>query len=78
MSDSPRQLEHNSWRPLPRTFRDEAEQHAQAVLLETSRRSPAAKSYLFADPIAVFEPRTADELRAMFERMDEETARDAG
>ncbi len=75
MSHSFLENEPFKWRPLPQGFRDEAGTHSQAVLLETSRRSPEAKSYLFVNPIAVWEPRTAAELRAMFKRMDEETAR---
>ena len=45
------------------------------MLLETSRRVPGAKSYLFTDPIAVIEPRDADSLQEMFARIDAETAR---
>jgi para-aminobenzoate synthetase/4-amino-4-deoxychorismate lyase len=64
-----------AWRPLPRSFRQRAAENMPAVLLETSRRTPSAKSYLFTDPIAVLEPRTPDELHSLFARIDEETAR---
>src|ERR1700761_2752652 len=69
------QSEHLSWRPLPRSFRDEAQSGAHAVLLESSRRSPGSKSYLFTDPIEVLEPRSAEELIHLFQRIDSETAR---
>lgn len=64
-----------SWRPLPQSFRQRAAESIPAVLLETSRRTPEAKSYLFTNPIAVLAPRNSSELQALFARIDSETAR---
>src|ERR1700761_6428457 len=75
MMKAHRQDEATAWRPLAQSFREEAATHAQAILLETSRLCPGARSYLFLDPFEVLQPSTFAGLLEMFKRMDAETAR---
>lgn len=64
-----------AWKALPRSFRQQAAASACAVLLETSRRVPGARSYLFTNPIAILEPSDAAGLKQALARIDRETAR---
>lgn len=75
MAESLTDSRHFPWRPLPHSFREVAARQKHAVLLETSRAAPDARSYLFTDPIELLEPRTPEELFELFDRIDAETKR---
>lgn len=57
------------------SLREKAAQHMPCVLLESSQRTPGAKSLLFTNPVAILEPRTPQALHEALRRIEEETAR---